>query len=163
MIVCSIHFVLWECIWYFPSGEAARLNYQGHFSRLHFRLTCFWRCYYLRWLCCVTCFAQQEEKADDTGSNAWKHNETDWKDNCIDGYLPYHEVWTDLRYYRRKWLWKNNVDASDCRTGKPQHRQAIVWWKEQSGCKLFLSPSLVRHRLSKSRWDRKRQQKSRKS
>ncbi len=73
------------------------------------------------------------------------------KDNCIDGYLPYHEVWTDLRYYRRKWLWKNNVDASDCRTGKPQHRQAIVWWKEQSVCKLFLSPSLVRHRLSKSR------------
>lgn len=28
---------------------------------------------------------------------------------------------------------------------------------------IFLSPSLVRHRLSKSRWDRKRQQKSRKS
>ena len=55
-----------------------------------------------------------------------KHNETDWKDNCIDGYLPYHEVWTDLRYYRRKWLWKNNVDASDCRLGQSQHRQAIV-------------------------------------
>ena len=38
----------------------------------------------------------------------------------LDEYLPYDEVWTDLWNYRRKWLWKNNADESDCWSGQPQ-------------------------------------------